>query len=185
MPVKRRARQGQRGFRSLALIAIVSALGACGGGGGGGGNSSAPEPVASAPAALVALSIPQAPSNNAATLSCPAAPTSTVVAPPPVAGVVSGRVSFDRIPFSAQLGQGLDYAAQTALPARGIVVEAVQPVGVSDCRGTVVATTLTDGDGWYSLTTGSASVCIRARAQLYRNADSASAAHWNIAVADN
>src|SRR5512140_1809655 len=43
--------------------------------------------------------------------------------PPPTSVAVSGRITYDRVPFSATLGSGLDYGHITPTAARGIVVE--------------------------------------------------------------
>ena len=174
--------------RIVALVVSTLLLLAGCGGGGGGSDSAAPAVNNAPQAALTAKSLPIVPSNNAAILACPTASNYSLSAPPAsVAGRISGRITFDRVPFFAQLGLGLDYANQSELPARGVVVEAVAPTDASHCRGNVVATTLTDGDGWYELTpdNGSTTVCVRARAQLYRAPDTASAGHWNISAADN
>lgn len=170
-------------------VALLLSLAGCGGGGGGGGGDNAPAPGNNPnppQAALTAQSLPQLPANNSAIHACPTTSTYSLATPPaPAAGKIIGRVTFDRVPFFTQLGRGLDYASQSALPARGVVVEAVAPSATGQCNGPVVATALTDGDGWYELTPGTGAVCVRARAQVYRAADTASAAHWNIGVADN
>lgn len=180
----------------MLVAPVLLLLAACGGGGGGGGGDSAPPAANNTPqAALTAPVMPLLPSNNAAILGCPTASNYSLAAPPATAsGKINGRITFDRVPFFAPdfggpgrgLGLGLDYASQSASPARGVIVEAVVSSGPSHCRGDVVATALTDGDGWYELTpTSSTAVCVRARAQLYRASEVASAGHWNISVADN
>ncbi len=172
----------------LGLFCV--ALGACGGGGGGSGSTTTPAtPPASVGVGTIAAQAPALPTNNAAYTTCPQTPaagTGTAPANAGQPGVISGRVSYDRVPFFASIpGQtrpGLNYNGVESLPARGVVVEAVAPTG-SVCSGTVVNTTVTDGDGWYALpgigTTQQ--VCVRVRAQLYRSGTPA----WNIVVADN
>jgi hypothetical protein len=172
-------------YISYLVYFISFWLTACGGGGGsssnpGDGNTSTSPTVA-------AKSAPALPANNGSILRCPTDSLfSETVPPAQVAGVISGRVTFDRISFFNQLGMGLDYHHLQKLPARGVVVEALSANDGVHCDSTVVATALTDGDGWYSLTpAGAANVCVRARAQLYRAADISGAVSWNFAVADN
>jgi hypothetical protein len=165
------------------IVSAAIALAGCGGGGGGSSSSPAGEPVQ---AAATAQSLPMQPSNNVAVRNCPTTSAFSTGAPPAtVVGKINGRVTFDRVPFSPNLGLGLDYSSQYAVPARGVVVEAITATA-SGCNGGVLDTTITDGDGWYELTpVSTANVCVRARAQLYRAADMYSAVNWNIGVADN
>lgn len=172
----------------VALLA--AALSACGGGGGGGGGSGggATTGGGSGVANSLALSTPALPANNASTLNCPTTSSYNVSLPPqPAAGQIVGRISFDRIPFAPLPAYGLDYGNPVEQPARGVVVEAVGSSDGTSCNGAVLGTTLTDGDGWYQFTPASSStrLCVRARAQLYRSADTSSPATWNFAVADN
>lgn len=168
------------------LLAAVGGLSACGGGGGGGGGS---DTVVPAPSAPTSTTVPALPNNNAALTSCPTVPAAGTGAPSATAAL-KGRISFDRIPFFpapstpfAAFAPGLDYANPAIQPARGVVVEAVAASGGS-CEGTVLDTTVTDGDGWYALNVEpTRNVCVRARAQLYRAGSSGAA--WNIAVLDN
>src|SRR5437868_6495002 len=60
--------------------------------------------------------------------------------------VVSGKITFDRIPFQPTPGQGLNPAATVESPARQIVVEAI------GSAGNVLVSTTTDSNGNYSLT---------------------------------
>ncbi|HSB95119.1 MAG TPA: hypothetical protein VLC91_01640, partial [Spongiibacteraceae bacterium] len=184
--------------RYLLLCALTLLLAACGGGGGGGsaavdnagGVQPTPTPVpVAAPAGDAIASVPDSalvtPGNNSAEVNCPDASAFSLSAPPaPANGKIKGRISFERVPFFATPGQGLNYANPQVLPARGIVVEALTPTDGA-CSGPALATTLTDGDGWYELAVAAATpVCIRARAQLYRAADD-NGSSWNFAVADN
>lgn len=89
--------------------------------------------------------------------------------------VVSGRITFDRIPFGAG-GTGLDPAAVFTSPARQIVVE-----GIAADSETVVSTApaTTDLDGRYSLTVPAGrQMRVRARAQM-------SATNWDFRVLNN
>jgi hypothetical protein len=67
--------------------------------------------------------------------------------PPPTGGsvTVSGEVTFDRVPFAATVGDGLDFDSIAASPARGLTVEILD----SDDQS-VITTTATDDSGNYS-----------------------------------
>jgi len=89
---------------------------------------------------------------------------------------VSGKITFDRIPFDSVLGSGLNPNAAVESPARGIVVEAIN--GTS-----VVATAITNASGDYSLSVPSnAQLFIRAKAQMLKTG---SAPTWNFRVLNN
>lgn len=92
-------------------------------------------------------------------------------ASPPV--VVSGTVTFDRVPVS---GLALDYDAVVATPARGIVVEIV-------AGGAVVGRAETDERGRYSLTVmrPAGELYVRALAEMRRTGTPA----WEYRVVDN
>jgi hypothetical protein len=96
--------------------------------------------------------------------------------PPPPGGavVVSGRVTFDRVPAVA--GQGLVYAQTVVLPARGVTVELLQ-------GSSVAASTMTDAAGNYSFANVAAStdVSIRVRAEMLR----VGSPSWDFRVVDN
>ena len=99
---------------------------------------------------------------------------------PPSNVTVSGRITFDRVPFSATTGNGLDYSQTVEAPARRVVVEAL---GTS---GAVIATTATDDNGNYSLQVRSSTdVRIRAKVQSVVSSTAAAPASWNVSVRDN
>jgi len=99
---------------------------------------------------------------------------------PPSNQTVSGRITFDRVPFSATTGNGLDYSQTAEAPARRVVVEALGSNGV------VIATTATDDNGNYSLQVrSSTNVRIRAKAQSVVSSTPAAPASWNVSVRDN
>ncbi len=163
-------------------------LTACGGGGGGSSSDSGSGSTTTPPVSQtnVGASAPATPDNNAIVQQCPTTSAYSLAAPPaPTSGVIAGRITYARVPFSTHPGQGLDYNAQSPLPVRGAVVEALKALDDNRCDSTAIATTLSDGDGWYRLNTGTSKVCVRVRAQLYRAADGSSIADWNFAVADN
>lgn len=109
------------------------------------------------------------------------ATTSQVIAvsagPPPTSVVVSGKITYERVPFKATSSAGLDYPSTIAAPARGIVVQLVK----SD--QSILATTNTDASGNYSFASApvSTDVFVRARAQVL----SAGTPAWDVQVKDN
>ena len=107
----------------------------------------------------------------------PAQPMSTNP-PPPVqyatSTVISGKVTFDRVPHTQS--SGLDYANTVQNPIRGVVIEAV------NASGDVVSESVSDSQGNYSLTVDSnTEIRLLVKAQLFSDAD----AKWNFAVTDN
>lgn len=94
----------------------------------------------------------------------------------PTTVTVSGKITFDRIPFDATLGGGLNPNAIVELPARGVVVDAIG-------GGSTLATTTTNASGDYSLAVPSnTQIFIRARAQMQK---SDAAPTWNFRVLNN
>ena len=92
---------------------------------------------------------------------------------------VSGKITYDSVPFGAGGSFGLDYNSITQKEVRGVVVQAV------DGSNNIVATTTTDNMGRYSFTISSGSeVKIRVLAQLYK-APSTGASSWDFQVKDN
>jgi len=113
-----------------------------------------------------------------------ASTTRTVTAtsgPPPAGVTVSGRITFERVPFSATPESGLDYTAIFEAPAREIEIDLVR---TSDQA--VLASTATDLDGYYSVVGPvETSVFLRAKA-LSRHAGAAGRpAGWDIRVRNN
>lgn len=98
--------------------------------------------------------------------------------PPPPSGstvTVTGRVTFDRLQFSAVPGGGLNAATPVVSPAREVVVE-----GVS---GNNVVSTTTDSNGNYSLSVpANSNAFIRVRAQMLKTG---TAPTWNFTVKNN
>lgn len=96
--------------------------------------------------------------------------------PPPVTVTVSGKITFDRIPFKVG-GLGLNPGAPVESPARQVVVEAL------DDANAVLATATTDAAGDYSLQVPSnRNVKIRAKAQMQKTG---AAPIWNFKVLNN
>ncbi len=78
----------------------------------------------------------------------------------PTSITVSGRATYERVPFSSNLNLGLSYAGTTAQPIREAVVELIQS------GGSTLATTTTDSNGNYALTApANSSVFVRVQAQ--------------------
>lgn len=150
---------GRRARAGFVAALFGLALAACGGGGGGGG----PAPSL--------LGEPDDDTNGNTTTTCttPPSPNGSIT--------ISGRVTYDRVPTSASGGfVELDYDATSVEPARGVVVQALA------CDLSVMASTVTDADGNYSLVAGGdVPVMIRVRAQLLAS----SGATWNVRVLDN
>lgn len=95
---------------------------------------------------------------------------------PPATVTVSGKITFDRVPFKTA-GVGLNPAAPVESPARQVVVEAV------DDANAILATTTTDTAGDYTLQVPSnRSVKIRAKAQMQKTG---AAPTWDFKVLDN
>lgn len=178
------------GFLFVCFLSCL--LVACSGGGGG-GSSSGDKNSTPVPPSVVGISAPAKPDNNATVMRCPTSSAFSLASPPAQnSGQIAGRVTYERVlffpPTSATpngSGPGLNYSNRQILPARGMVVEAIKSSDGNLCDGAAIATTLTDGDGWYRLASGSAKVCVRVRAQLYRSADNGSPVNWSLAVADN
>lgn len=100
--------------------------------------------------------------------------TVTVTGAPPSVNI-SGAVTFDFVPHDTGTN-GLDYDNTVERPAAGVVVEALDSMGI------VLATTNADANGNYFVTVDSVTdVRIRAKAQLLRT----TAPNWNVKVTDN
>jgi hypothetical protein len=99
-------------------------------------------------------------------------------APPPPTVTISGRITFDRIPFDTVLNNGLNPAIVVNSPARQVTVQAIAATGQ-----TVLATGTTDSSGNYSLSVPSnTSLFIRARAEMIKTD---AAPTWNFSVRNN
>jgi len=78
----------------------------------------------------------------------------------PSSVTVSGKATYERVPFSSNVTLGLSYANTSAQPIREAVVELVQS------GGSTLATTTTDDNGNYALTApANSSVFVRVQAQ--------------------
>jgi hypothetical protein len=98
--------------------------------------------------------------------------------PPPADVTINGRITFDRIPFDATLGNGLNPAAPVQSPAREVTVQAIDASSSS-----VLATATTDSNGNYSVVVPSnRNLFIRARAEMVKTGV---APTWNFSVRNN
>lgn len=98
--------------------------------------------------------------------------------PPPANVTITGRITFDRIPFDATPGNGLDPANTVESPARQVTVQAIDA-----SNNAVLATATTNDTGDYSVTVpGNRNLFIRARAEMIKTG---TAPTWNFRVANN
>jgi PKD repeat protein len=101
--------------------------------------------------------------------------------PPPPAVTISGRISFDRVPFSVAAERGLSYPRTFEAPAREVEVELLRA-----SSSEVLATTSTDAAGNYSLTgPGGTDVFLRAKALSRFVGTAARPASWDLRVLNN
>lgn len=102
------------------------------------------------------------------------------VTPPTASVTLRGQVSFDRVLPSSDPNGGLDYSSAQRAPAREVVVEILR------ADRSVIASTLTDTEGRYSVATpANTQVSVRARAQSRSTGSAARPAIWSLRVRDN
>ncbi|MCC6173276.1 MAG: hypothetical protein IT481_14740 [Gammaproteobacteria bacterium] len=104
---------------------------------------------------------------------------STVVTPAPGATriTLTGTATFERVPFAAAAGGGLDFARAAPAPARGLTLEALAASGQ-----TVLASTTTDANGQFTLDLpADTALFLRLKAELRRSG----APSWLVTVRDN
>jgi PKD repeat protein len=101
----------------------------------------------------------------------------TTAGPLPPSVTVGGRVTYERVPFSASLTSGLNYAATFDAPVRGAVVELLDATSQ-----VVLATSVTDGNGQYGLTAPPVTnVFVRVKAQSVATGTPS----WDVRVLNN
>lgn len=89
--------------------------------------------------------------------------------------IISGTITYDRIPFEDSFYGGLDYPSTTQQPARGVVIKAL------DGSNSEIASTVTSATGEYSVTVDrNTDIKIRVVAQM-----ASSSPTWDITVRDN
>jgi len=91
---------------------------------------------------------------------------------------LSGKVTYDFVPFISGGKSGLDYNNIVKKPVRGAVVEIV------DDFGQTVGTTSTDANGNYSFKVKETKVKVRVLAQLYKKVSNGKSS-WDFQVKDN
>jgi len=88
---------------------------------------------------------------------------------------ISGRVTFDRVPFNTSTN-GLNYSATSQEPARGVTIEAL------DASNELLACAVTDSNGDYDVSvTSNTELRIRARAEMMKT----DGPKWDVSVIDN
>lgn len=98
--------------------------------------------------------------------------------PPPPDVTITGRITFDRIPFDATLGTGLNPTGPLESPARQVTVQAIDAANSS-----VLATATTNNTGDYSVTVpANRNLFIRARAEMIKTGG---APTWSFSVRNN
>jgi len=155
---------------TTCIAALVAALSACGGGGGGSdqGKSSVGG----------GMQNPGLETETPSQVQNPVTPQETPVTPPVQTAkvTVSGRITYDRVPFEGRNYRGLDYSKTTIQPARGVTVQLV------DSSNNPLYSGHTDADGHYSFAVDSnRQLRVRVLAEL-RGSGSAA---WDIQVRDN
>lgn len=157
-------------LRIVLLIAVAALLSACGGGGSSDSASThsiASSPLTSPTSAEEDIGDPQAGAEE---------PTTPIALPAGSKVILSGRVTYDRVPFEGRTFRGLDYSQTFSLPVRGVTVQLL------DSNNGVRASSSTDDDGEYRFSIDkNQSVRVRVLAELRGN----QAAAWDIQVRDN
>jgi len=101
--------------------------------------------------------------------------------PPPASVAISGRITFDRVPFSPAAERGLNFPGTFEAPAREVAVELLRA-----SNSEVLATTATDADGNYSLAgPGNTDVFVRVKALSRFAGTAARPATWDLRVLNN
>lgn len=155
-------------IRLLLIAGLAALLFACGG---SGGDSIINKPEA--PQSLTGTDNPSIPTTAPETLD-DAAPFSNM---PSGTGVrLTGKLTFDAVPFYQSSRAGLDYSATESRPARGITVQLIND------QNQVIAMERTDRYGHYQFDVKpDSTVQVRVLAQLLGKHP----ASWDIQVADN
>jgi len=105
----------------------------------------------------------------------------TIAGPLPSSVAVSGSISFERVPFSATLGNGLDYTKTFEAPSREVEVELLRASDQS-----VLLTTVTNTSGQYQfLAPVNTDVRVRAKALSRPQAPLPGGGTWSVRVLNN
>lgn len=118
--------------QAMVFTGVLTLLTACG----GGSSNTATKPNAS-----------ESSTSSSVTFNTPSteATEQEAIAPIGATTAIGGRVTYDRVAFEGRNYRGLDYNNTTITPARSVTVQAF------DQQAQLLATTLTDQDGRYSL----------------------------------
>lgn len=154
-------------FRIGFVLAATVVLNACG----SGGSSAAPPPSQT--------SAPTQSTSAAEDIASPQSDPNTPPVPRPTSSklILSGRITYDRVPFDSRSSRGLDYSRTHPQPARGVTVQLL------DHHDRVHTNGVTDADGHYRFEIDkNQSLRVRVLAELRGNKGAAS---WDIQVRDN
>jgi PKD repeat protein len=102
--------------------------------------------------------------------------------PPPASVAVSGRIEFERVPFSAGNADGLDYTRTFRAPARGVEVELIRTAD-----GASLGSTATDTAGNYvfAAVAPNTQVFVRAKALSRFPGSAAEPGSWDLRILNN
>lgn len=154
-------------WRLSAMLCLSIILAGCGG---SSGSSSVSSWSASSSSAKPVSSASQSSSSSSTSSESSVLSSSSALSEV----IISGLISYDWVPHKSH--GGLDYAATSSRPARGVVVELV------DESEQVLALTQTNDQGLYQLSAPvNQQVRVQAKAQLKRTARP----NWNYSVTDN
>lgn len=161
------------------VLAATAAISACGGGGSSDSPAAAPDnfsanqpPTTTPTSAEEDIDTPQ---EGGGTPTEPVTPP-TVTLPAGSKVTLSGRITYDRVPFEGRNFRGLDYTQTATMPARGVTVQLL------DGSNGVRASAQTDANGQYSFSIDkNLSLRVRVLAELRGNRG----AVWDIQVRDN
>ncbi len=172
------------GFGGWVIITLGLLLTACGGGSSGRSNILPASSSAPSVPALSSSGISVSSQASSETGGSSIAPSSVMLTSSSASSVysgeivISGKITYDFVPHLSS-SNGLDYAATTAMPGRGLVVELL------DANNTILSSSITTSSGEYSFTvTPELPVRVRAKAQILPSQTQA-AAHWDFKVTDN
>lgn len=168
----------------LGIVGFTALLFGCGGGSSSGTNIA---PNSASASSLFSPSSTQASSSNtdssaavssSAELSSASSISSIASSASSGLIVISGQITYDFIPHD-ESDNGLDYAATTTMPGRGLVVELL------DANNNILSSSITTTNGDYSFTvTRDLPVRVRVKAQLLSPQINTQAS-WNFKVTDN
>jgi hypothetical protein len=142
-------------------------------------NAATSQPTFAAPTVLAATTLTFSLTVTDNSTATSAASTVSITVNPPGAGttIVTGRVTFARVPVT---GAGLNYAAEVQQPARGVLVRALN-AGTQ----TLLTTATTDSNGNYTLNvTSNTNINVVVVAQMLRD-NSVPLPRWNFRAMDN